>query len=373
MNILLVNIWFDARKGTGTAERTRQLAHALADLGCRCSILTLGQGTESENRRVNNIRVYSIGYLGCRYPIPLLRPYELWRLIRAADIVHVTGHWYLLAAAVCFMARLARVTVVLSPAGELLAYEPSEWPKRWYQRLVGRHTMAWAAAIIAITAAERNDFIRRFGIASSRIIISPNGVSPSPAIEIDQISLRAASFVLFVGRLAVIKAPDLLVEAFAAISTSFPDINLVMIGPDCGMRAGLEARVRELGLSERIRFLGFVDESQLQSFYERAALLAVPSRSEVMSIVALEAAAMGTPVLLTKSCGFNEVGEIGGGLVVDVNPRAIAEGLATMLSDRAALQEMGQRLRQFVLEHYSWPKVARNLLDELAKIVQRAC
>src|SRR5207248_2789727 len=84
---------------------------------------------------------------------------------------------------------------------------------------------------------------------------------------------------------------------------------------------------------------------------------------EVMSIVALEAAAMGTPVLLTDRCGFDEVAEIGGGLVVPADQGALAHGLATMLCDLIALQGMGERLRSFVLSRYAWPTVARQLLE----------
>jgi glycosyltransferase involved in cell wall biosynthesis len=330
----------------------------------------MGHTPWSEELSAAGVRVHSVGYFGRRYPVPTLRPIELWRLIGSADIVHVTGYWYLLAAAVCFLTRLARVPLVICPAGELLAFDRSQWLKKLYHQLVGRQALASAALIIAVTALERDDLIERFDVKSLRIIVCPNGITPPPAIEDDQLALRLPSFALFVGRLATVKGPDLLVEAFAKVSGAFPDVDLVMIGPDFGMRATLEARVHGLGLAERIRFLGFIDENRRQYFYKHALLLVVPSRSEVMSIVALEAAAEGTPVLLTKSCGFDQVAEIGGGLVVAADKNAIAKGLMTMLSDRAELRQMGQRLRQFVLENYSWSVVARSLLEHLAKVVQ---
>jgi hypothetical protein len=42
MNIVLVNIWLDPERGTGIAERTRRLARSLVDLGCACSLVTMG-------------------------------------------------------------------------------------------------------------------------------------------------------------------------------------------------------------------------------------------------------------------------------------------------------------------------------------------
>jgi glycosyltransferase involved in cell wall biosynthesis len=370
MKVVLVNIWLDAEHGAGTAERTRRLARALADLGCDCSILTMGPSPWNGELSAGRVHVHSIGYFGRRYPIPLPRPLRLWRLIRGADVIHVTGYWYLLAAAVCFIGRGARVPVVLCPAGELLAFDRRQWWKRIYHRIIGRRAVASASLIIAVTAQERDDLIRRYGIRSPRVILVPNGVTLPAPIENGDLPPPTRSFVLFVGRLAGVKGPDLLVEAFAKISSVFPDIDLVMIGPDFGLRRILEARAHDLGLAERVRFLGFVDEGPLQRIYRQAAVLVLPSRSEVMSFVALEAAAAGTAVLLTESCGFDEVGEIGGGLVVAADHGAIAQGLTTMLSDRAELRRMGQRLREFVLQNYAWPEIACSLHDELIKLVR---
>lgn len=369
MNIVLVNIWLDPERGTGTAERTRQLARSFAELGCRCSLVTMGPTPWRDEFTAAGIRVHSIGCFGRTYPIPLLRPIELWRVVRGADVIHVMGYWYFLAAAVCLVARLACKPLVICPAGELLAFDPRELLKRLYHRLIGRHMIAGAASIIAITARERDQLIQSFRVDPSRIVTFPNGISTSQAPESGTLRSPAESFVLFVGRLATVKAPDLLVEAFAAVGDAFPQVHLVMVGPDFGMRSGLDKRIRELGIAERVHFLGFIDEGHRQYLYRRAALLVVPSRSEVMSVVALEAAAVGTPVLLTDRCGFDEIAEIGGGLVVAADQQALAEGLRVMLSDQAALRHMGERLRRFALERYTWPIVARRMLDHFASLI----
>jgi glycosyltransferase involved in cell wall biosynthesis len=230
--------------------------------------------------------------------------------------------------------------------------------------------IAGAASIIAITARERDQIIEEFKFPSSRVIIIPNGIAPPFVPEIDNLSLPTAPIVLFVGRLTAIKGPDLLIEAFAQISDTFPDVHLVMVGPDLGMRSWLETRTKKIGIEHRVHFLGFISEGQRRYLYRRAKLLAVPSRSEVMTMVALEAAVEGTPVILTDRCGFDEVSEVGGGLVVSANQAALAQALTTMLSDHAALRVMGERLRSFVLDRYPWPGVAARLFDHLAKVIE---
>jgi glycosyltransferase involved in cell wall biosynthesis len=316
------------------------------------------------------VQVYSLRYFGRRFPIPLLRPLELWRAVREADIVHVMGYWYVLAAAVYLFARLAHKPVVICPAGELVKFDRDRLLKRLYHWLIGRHMIVGAASVIAITADEREQISEEFGIPRSRVSIIPNGIAPSRVPEADDLSFAAVPFVLFVGRLTAIKGPDLLIEAFAQISDAFPDVHLVFAGPDLGMRSRLETRAREIGIRHRVHFLGFISEGQRLYLYRRAKLLAVPSRSEVMTMVALEAAAVGTPVILTDRCGFDEVSEIGGGLVVPANQTALAQALTTMLSDSAALGDRGQRLRSFVLDRYPWPAIAARLFDHLAEVIE---
>jgi glycosyltransferase involved in cell wall biosynthesis len=102
--------------------------------------------------------------------------------------------------------------------------------------------------------------------------------------------------------------------------------------------------------------------------YKNAAFLAIPSRSEVMSMVALEAAAMGTPVLLTDRCGFDEVQEVGGGLVVAADVENLAAGLQKMIAEARNRTAMGERLRAFVLAQYAWPRVAGQLRHHLAQL-----
>ena len=162
--------------------------------------------------------------------------------------------------------------------------------------------------------------------------------------EPDNAELPDAPILLFIGALAPLKGPDLLLEAFAQISKTFREVRLLLIGPDRGMHASLVARARLLGIEDRVHFRACLDEPLRLEAYLRAVALVVPSRSDAMPIAALEAGAAGVPVLATEACNFNELAQIGGGLVVAPNSAALAEGLSRMLGDRAALQRMGERL-----------------------------
>jgi glycosyltransferase involved in cell wall biosynthesis len=82
-----------------------------------------------------------------------------------------------------------------------------------------------------------------------------------------------------------------------------------------------------------------------------------------MSQVALEAAVVGTPVLLTDACGFDDVARVGGGRVVVPTADGIAAGLDELLVRPDALPAMGERLKAFVVAWFGWPVITRRYLD----------
>ncbi len=86
-----------------------------------------------------------------------------------------------------------------------------------------------------------------------------------------------------------------------------------------------------------------------------------------MTIVALEAAALGIPVLLTKQCDFDELQEAGCGLVVEASVEGLENGLRILLSKREKLKEMGNRGKEYVLKTYSWAYVCRQWIEIFQK------
>jgi glycosyltransferase involved in cell wall biosynthesis len=368
VKVVLVNVWLDTERGGGTAERTRWLALHLAKLDCKCTIVTMGPTPWRSEFAAAGIDVLQVGYVGNRFPIPLPNMIKMLRLFSGADVIHVMGFWFLLASLCCSLARIADKPLILCPAGSLTKFGRSARMKQVYFRLLGRWMLRASNTVIATTEQEKKLFLRDFDIAQSKIFVSPNGIVPHIATSPTTPASETGRTIIFVGRLTAIKAPDLLIEAFASIATELTDVTLVIAGPDLGLRAQLEARTAALGLQNRVQFTGFVDERKRSLLLSRASLLVVPSHSEVMSMVALEAGALGVPVLLTDQCGFDEVARIGGGRVVPVDVVALSDAMLALMSDDTTLKVSGRKLQKFVLENYAWPNVAKGLLAHFSKL-----
>jgi glycosyltransferase involved in cell wall biosynthesis len=157
---------------------------------------------------------------------------------------------------------------------------------------------------------------------------------------------------LAVGRLAPAKGYDVAIRALALPPSRGPAPRLVVVG-DGPERPRLEALAREVGVGDRVSFVGELPQQELVGFYARAWLLLAPSRvlgngrRDGIPNVTVEAMAMGVPVLATLAGGLDEAVTPGetGALVPPDDPAALADALARLLADPAALDRMGERAR----------------------------
>ena len=171
------------------------------------------------------------------------------------------------------------------------------------------------------------------------------------------------------GRLNKIKGPDLLLNAFVKIAEKFPQFLLIFAGPDEGEASELLKISKHFGYESRVLLIGPIHGAMKLSAYRGATLLAIPSRSEAMSIVVLESGAAGTPVLITDECGFDVLNNIGCGSVVSANIDAIALALDRLLMNPSELLESGKNLQIYIRKNYSWDNSAQVYLDVISKIL----
>ncbi len=360
MRILTVNHLLDPVSGGGTAERTTQLCRLFARAGIECTLLTLDIGITPERRaELAGVRTRVLPCILRRFFVPRFSWRELKNEVGSANVVYLVGHWTLLNALVFLAARSAGRPYVFSPAGALPIIGRSRLLKWLYNFFIGRRIVRHASGHIAITADEIPHF-SGYGVDPGKVVVIPNGAPASAPRGLDcagflaRHGLAQRKFVLFLGRLAYVKGPDLLLEAFANAAARLPDLDLVYAGPDGGMLAQLRDEAARRGLERRVHCIGYVGGADKACALQSCELLVIPSRQEAMSLVALEAAVYGKPVLLTDRCGFNEVAQAGGGRVAAVDASSIESALVDMAADPGELALMGARLEAFVRSHYTW-------------------
>lgn len=375
MKVLNVDVTLDTIAGGGCAERAFQMNRSLSAKGvkCRAFIIDIGR-VDDRIRKLNGARVYVNPCLWRRFYVPKISINRLKKIVKDVDIIHFMPHWTFSNALIYLMARYYRKPYVICPAGSLPVDGRSNSLKRIYNLIVGKKIILNADAVIAISRDEYSHF-KKYGVKPSRMKWIPNGINPEDYMESDSNAFRKAyklpqnPFILFVGRLAPIKGPDLLLEAFSNLKNRFSNYHLLFAGIGDSMQKELENRAGDLGVKNRVHFLGFLSGIKKSWAFHASDLLVIPSRREAMSIVVLEAGITGTPVIATDQCGLSEIETIGGGMIVPASVNGIYGGLEKILSEYNDFTAMGARLKQFVHERFIWDSIAEKYIGLYREIL----
>ena len=257
------------------------------------------------------------------------------------DVTHIFGLYDLLGPAVASECRARKIPYVVEPIGMFVPIVRNIFLKRIYHSGWGKEMLKGAAALIA-TAEQEVEELAGGGIPRAKIVLRRNGVTVPRELPARG-EFRAkhdipaqALLILFLGRLSQKKSPDLLLEAFAELPEKIADreLWLAFAGPD---ESGIQARLRELArtrsIERRVIFSGAVFDEQKWAAYRDADVFVLPSQNENFGNAAMEAAACGTPVVLTENCGVAPLLAEAGGIVVPHETSAVAQAVKQILSD----------------------------------------
>ncbi len=374
MKILNVNSCLGLARGAGTAERTFQMSkHVALEKGVECTVLTLDLDLSEERKMaIYPAKIVSLPVLNERFYVPRPGYRKISKLVKESDVIHLMGHWDFINVLVFLYALLHGKPYVVCPAGALPIYGRSRVIKRIFNMLVGRSLVRRSSAKIAITKREISDF-SEYGVDKKEVVVIPNGISCYPELGVgDGAELELTKpYVLFMGRLNLIKGPDILLEAFRCVSKQFSELDLVFAGPDGGLRDSILSSAKAYGLDGRVRLVGYVDGPLKDLMYKNAELLVVPSRQEAMSIVALEAGAQATPVLVSENCGLSEIRNVDDRLEFSLTITALTRSMGELLSDRRCLVDLGERWQDYIKSHYTWDIIAKKYVNLYATMLEK--
>ena len=124
----------------------------------------------------------------------------------------------------------------------------------------------------------------------------------------------------------------------------------------------LREKAKKSKYEERILFLGFIDDNKKNILYSNAELLIIPSRSEAMSLVVLEASIFGLKSIFTDKCGLEFLSNKNLGISVPVDVSSIAEAIVNELNSETRIRR-NKKLIEYVLENFNWEKISKKYLE----------
>lgn len=311
-------------------------------------------------------------------PLPTRALYALWnstglpradKLVGGVDVFHATNY---------FLPPVASARTVLS-IYDLAFLKHPEWcsPKIVgpFSRAVRQHALH-ADAIVACSAATRDDIVSLLGVDSARIHVVHGAVDiPAHLPERDASAKLLARdlgihtpFLLFVSTLEPRKNIEGILHAFALAAPHIPHTLVLAGGTGWGME-GLPALLQSLQLGDRVRLLGYVTQPEhLPALYTAADAFFFPSHYEGFGLPLLEAMAHGCPVITARNSSLPEVAGDAARYVDPNDHQAMADVLSEVAQD-AALRDTLSAAGRTRARGFSWQDAATRTLDLYRSLV----
>ena len=246
-----------------------------------------------------------------------------------------------------------------------------------------------ADQLIAATPAEVCQLTWLYGADQEKISIIPPGVDLQRFQPIDPKTAKRRvgidcgdTNILFVGRIEPLKGIDTLLRAMALIQKRCPhaveNTCVAIIGGDPWSdnldeeMARLQSLREELNIHDLVTFLGSKDQEILPNYYAAAEMVVMPSHYESFGMVALEAMAMGTPVIASEVGGLAYLVQDGvnGFHIPSRDPEALAERMYALLNDENCRKMLGRQARQYA-QKYDWSIITERMVGLYKKVCQQ--
>ncbi len=197
------------------------------------------------------------------------------------------------------------------------------------------------------------------------VCVITNGVDGAFFTRTEQADKNGAKReILFVSRLIKGKGLQFLIPCMEEINRRLGvDVKLTVVG-DGPYRGELERITRENGAEQFVSFEGRKEKDELWHYYNRADLFILPSLSEGMPNVVLEAMSMGLPVIMTPCEGSGELIK-GNGLIVPLD--RMKDAVIELLGDTARCEKMGRAGARTARERFGWDGRAEEYLELFEK------
>ena len=250
------------------------------------------------------------------------------------------------------------------------------WREGLRRRTTTRLAARAAKRVVTISEFSKREIVAHLGVEPSKITVAYPGVTAfirTLEVNVDTraTSLKGSSHrctVLFVGSIFNRRHVPELIDAFALLARSRPEIQLEIVGDNrTTPRVNLEVLVQATGVPDRIHVRSYVSDHDLPQLYADASAFVFLSEYEGFGLTPLEALASGVPVVLLDTPVAREICGDAAIYVTRPDPALVAAALQTVLFDAAERERILNAARR-VVTRYSWTTFAEHVLAALIEV-----
>lgn len=381
MRILMLSWEYPPKSVGGLAQHVYDLTRAMAKQNHEVHIITVGESgiPNYENKqgvyvyRVNPYMVSSRDFVtwAMQLNVAMLeKSLEIMRNLNLSfDVLH--AHDWLVAYAARALKHAWRLPLIATI--HATEYGRNNGLHNDLQRQIS--DIEWwlcyeAWKIIVCSNYMHRELQQVFQVPADKLKVIPNGVDLENFNDYNRDVKRSdyaaddEKIVLYVGRIVQEKGVQVLLDAVPKILHYHGKTKFIIAGKGPHLLA-LKRQARRLGIERQVYFAGYVDDLTRNSLYRFADVAVFPSLYEPFGIVALEAMAFRTPVVVSDTGGLAEIIShgINGLKAYTGNANSLADNILHILLNPQSAAKLKERAYQDVIDKYNWSTIAQQTVD----------
>lgn len=374
MRVLMLSWEYPPKSVGGLAQHVYDLTRALAEMNIEVHVLTCGTTGVPDYERINRVHVHRVNLYNISSPdfVTWVVQFNVAMLERAIALIREV-RFNILHAHDWLVAYTARALKHSCNLPLISTIHATEWGRNYgLHNDTQRHIsdIEWwltyeSWRVICCSHYMEGELQHVFQIPRDKLRVIPNGVNPEnfavkqhPTTR-DTFASPDEKIVFYVGRLVREKGVQVLLDAAPKVLSRHPNTKFVIAGKGPHMDA-LRRQAKNLNIEHRVYFTGYIDDNLRNSLYSWSDVAVFPSLYEPFGIVALEAMAARTPVIISDTGGLSEIimHGIDGLKFYPGNPNSLADMILRMFYETGLAEKLEERAYQKVKQHFNWRQIA---------------
>ncbi|AEF94568.1 glycosyl transferase group 1 [Desulfotomaculum nigrificans CO-1-SRB] len=370
----------------GLAQHVFDLTQAMAKQGDDIHVITRGNGSIPDFENVQGVKVYRVNpfkvsstdFVTWVMQLNMAMLETVIPLLNELDVEIIHAHDWLVAYAAKVCKHAYHIPLIST-------IHATEWGRHnGLHNDMQRHIsdIEWwltyeSWRVICCSHYMHGELRHVFQLPADKIRIIPNGVNPGnfkfsadTTYHRDTYAAPDEKIVYYVGRLVPEKGVQVLLDAVPKILYYHPKTKFVIAGTG-PFADELKNKANQMGIGHKVYFTGYVNDLARNSLYHYADVAVFPSLYEPFGIVALEAMAAQTPVVVSDTGGLGEIIHHGvnGMKAYTGNANSLADNILHCLMDPVSARRMREQAYRDVLEQYNWDNIARETKKVYQEII----
>ena len=313
--------------------------------------------------KIDGMSIYPIHCLSSRFGMycPSAAK-EARKIIKKFDVVYVINWYYHLGMVFAKISHELKIPLIVGPMASLedVARSTKKRQKLLADRMYTNNMLKNSNGFHCVGNQEKESLVK-LGVNPNKIQVIDNAIMVDDKKNIKKteifkkidLSQNKDPFLITIGRIDPKKSLELLLLTFSKLLKKYKNLILVIVGTGNKQYVKtIKHLVNELNIQDSVKFTGYVTEAEKIELLSSARLFVATSQSDIHTTTAIEALAIGKPVVITKNSDFPEIDDYQAGITVESTHESIFNAISELLDNKTKIQKFSDNAKRLVEEKF---------------------